>query len=154
MKINNKSPKLTFTRCSNKALVFLFTTLAMSTDSLAEIIQIEFTQFDTYSIEVAHIGVGDTVEWLPTNKGHNVEFLAGPDMSAMPAKSIMDEPHSILFEQSGVYLYGCTPHANIGMLGLIVVGKDFHNLENINGVELSKVGQSVLRKLIQKAKSG
>lgn len=144
---------MTFTRRINKALVILLATLAISTDSLAEIIQIEFTQFDTYSIEVAHIEVGDTVEWLPTNKGHNVEFLAGPDMSALPAKSIMNEPHSILFEQSGVYLYSCTPHSNIGMLGLIIVGKDFHNLENINGVELSNVGRSVLRELIKKAKS-
>ncbi len=152
MKINNRSPKLTFTRRRNKALIVLFATLAMSTDSLAEIIQIEFTQFDTYSIEVAHIGVGDTVEWLPKNKGHNVEFLAGPDMFTLPAKSIMNETYSILFEQSGVYLYGCTPHLNIGMLGLIVVGKDLHNLENISGVELSKVGKSVLRKLIQKVK--
>ena len=136
------------------AFFILLITIGASKETTAEVIQIEFTQFDTYSIEVAHIEVGDTVEWLPTNTGHNVEFLAGPDMSALPAKSIMDEPHSILFKQSGVYLYGCTPHANIGMLGLIVVGKDFHNLENINGVELSKVGQSVLRKLIQKAKSG
>ena len=145
---------MTFTTRQFTAFFVLLMTIAASKEIKAEVIQIEFTQFDTYSIEVAHIEVGDTVEWLPTNTGHNVEFLAGPDMSALPAKSIMDEPHSILFKQSGVYLYGCTPHANIGMLGLIVVGKDFHNLENINGVELSKVGQSVLRKLIQKAKSG
>ncbi len=128
--------------------------IATSKETIAEVIQIEFTQFDTYSIEVAHIEVGDTVEWLPRSKGHNVEFLAGPDMAALPAKSIMNEAHSILFEQPGVYLYSCTPHSNIGMLGLIVVGRDFHNLENINGVELSKVGKSVLRKLIKKAKSG
>ena len=100
---------MTFTKRRNKALVVLFTTLAMSTDSLAEIIQIEFTQFDTYSIEVAHIGVGDTVEWLPKNKGHNVEFLAGPDMADLPPKSNMNEFHSVRFDKQGVYLYGCTP---------------------------------------------
>lgn len=149
---------MTFTKRRPIALVILFATLAMSTASLAEVIQIEFTQFDTYSIEVAHIEVGDTVEWLPTNKGHNVEFLAGPDMAALPAKSIMNEPQSIIFEQPGVYLYGCTPHLNIGMLGLIVVGEDFHNedfhnLENIRSVELSKVSKSILKMLIKKVKS-
>ena len=127
--------------------------IVMAKQAIAAVIQIEFTQFDTYSIEVAHIEVGDTVEWLPTNKGHNVEFLAGPDMAALPAKSIMNEPKSIIFEQPGVYLYGCTPHLNIGMLGLIVVGEDFHNLENISSAELSKVGKSVLKMLINKVKS-
>jgi len=136
------------------ALVVVLGAISASKKTMAEVIQIEFTEFDTYSIEVAHIEVGDTVEWLPKNKGHNVEFLAGPDVSALPSKSIMNERHSILFKQSGIYLYGCTPHSNIGMLGLIVVGKDFHNLENINGVELSKVGKSVVRKLLKKAKSG
>ena len=32
-----------------------------------------------YSEDIATIEVGDTIKWLPTNKGHNVEFLAGPD---------------------------------------------------------------------------
>ena len=144
---------MTFTRRRNKALVILFTTLAMSTDSLAEIIQIEFTQFDTYSIEVAHIGVGDTVEWLPKNKGHNVEFLAGPDMADLPAKSNMNEFHSVLFERPGVYLYGCTPHLNMGMLGLVVVGNDLHNINEIGNTDLPNVAKSVLMSLIRDAQS-
>ena len=144
---------MTFTRRGNKALVVLFTTLAMSTDSLAEIIQIEFTQFDTYSIEVAHIGVGDTVEWLPKNKGHNVEFLAGPDMADLPAKSNMNEFHSVLFERPGVYLYGCTPHLNMGMLGLVVVGNDLHNINEIGNTDLPNVAKSVLMSLIRDAQS-
>lgn len=60
--------------------------LLTSRHALAEVIQIEFTQFDTFSVEVVNIDVGDTVEWLPKNKGHNVEFLAGPDMEALPPK--------------------------------------------------------------------
>ena len=144
---------MTFTRRRNIALIVLFTTLAMSTDSLAEIIQIEFTQFDTYSIEVAHIGVGDTVEWLPKNKGHNVEFLAGPDMAGLPPKSNMNEFHSILFERPGVYLYGCTPHLDMGMLGLVVVGNDLHNIDEIGNTNLPNVAKSVLMSLIRDAQS-
>ena len=125
----------------------------MAKQAMAEVIQIEFTQFDTFSIEVANIGVGDTVEWLPKNKGHNVEFLAGPDMAKLPPKSNMNEFHSVRFEKQGVYLYGCTPHLNMGMLGLIVVGNDLHNINEIGNADLPNVAKSVLMNLIRDAQS-
>ena len=118
----------------------------------AENIQIEFTEDDSYSIEVAHIDVGDTIKWLPKNEGHNVEFLAGPKMDALPAKSEIDAFHSIIFEVPGLYLYQCTPHGNMGMLGLVVVGNDFHNLEDIKKTKLSRVATSVMNRLIKIAK--
>ena len=83
----------------------------------AETIQIHFTEHDSYSIEVAHINIGDTIEWLPKIAGHNVEFLAGPIMNELPEKSEIDATLSIVFTAPGVYLYGCTPHKNMGMLG-------------------------------------
>ncbi len=110
--------------------------LIISKVSPAETIKIEFTEDDSYSIEVAHIDVGDTIEWLPKNEGHNVEFLAGPKMNSLPTKSEIDEVHSVVFTVPGVYLYGCTPHGNMGMIGLIIVGNDFHNLEKIKNIEL------------------
>ena len=121
--------------------------------AMAKVIQIEFTPFDTFSIEVVNIDIGDTVEWLPKNKGHNVEFLAGPDMAGLPPKSNMNEFHSVLFERPGVYLYGCTPHLNMGMLGLVVVGNDLHNLDEIENTDLPNVAKSVLMSLIQDAQS-
>ncbi len=127
--------------------------LIISKVSLAETIKIEFTEDDSYSIEVAHIDVGDTVEWLPKNEGHNVEFLAGPKMNSLPTKSEIDEVHSVVFTVPGVYLYGCTPHGNMGMIGLIIVGNDFHNLEKIKNIELPLVATSVLKRLIRIAQS-
>ena len=120
---------------------------------LAENIKIEFTADDSYSIEVAKIGVGETIEWLPTSKGHNVEFLAGPNMDSLAEKSDLDVSHSVTFASPGVYLYQCTPHGNMGMLGLIVVGNNFNNLDKIEEVELSHVAKSVLQRLIRIAKS-
>ena len=117
----------------------------------AETIQIEFTENDTYSLEVAKINVGDKIEWLPKNKGHNVEFLAGPDMNDLPPKSKLNSLHSVIFELPGVYLYQCTPHGNMGMLGLVVVENDFHNLQNLNEIKLSRVAASVLKRLTKKA---
>ena len=134
-------------------LAAMLVAVVISKHVMAEVIQIEFTQFDTFSIELANIGIGDTVEWLPKNKGHNVEFLAGPDMADLPPKSNMNEFHSVRFEKRGVYLYGCTPHLNMGMLGLIVVGNDLHNINEIGNTDLPNVAKSVLMSLIQDAQS-
>ena len=127
--------------------------LIISKVSPAETIKIEFTEDDSYSIEVAHIDVGDTIEWLPKNEGHTVEFLAGPKINSLPTKSEIDKVHSVVFKVPGVYLYGCTPHRNMGMLGLIIVCNDFHNLEKIKNIQLSHVATSVLKRLIRIAQS-
>ena len=39
-----------------------------------------------YNIDVARIDVGDTITWVPTTKGHNVHFIAGPDGWDPPRK--------------------------------------------------------------------
>ncbi len=136
-----------------KVLIVLFSLIFLSLKVVvADNLKIEFTADDSYSIEVAKIGVGDTIEWLPTSKGHNVEFLAGPNMESLPEKSDLDVSHSVTFALPGVYLYQCTPHGNMGMLGLIVVGNNFNNLDKIEEMELSRVATSVLQRLIRVAK--
>ena len=125
----------------------------ISKNALAETIEINFTGDDSFSIEVAHIDVGDTIEWYPDDDGHNVEFLAGPNMESLPARSKLNAFHSVVFEIPGVYLYQCSPHGNSGMIGLVVVGNNFHNLEDIKKVQLSRAPTSVLKKLISIALS-
>ena len=144
---------LVFKKLIRLMLSAMLVATVLAKQAMAEVIQIEFTQFDTFSIEVANIGVGDTVEWLPKNKGHNVEFLASPDMADLPPKSNMNEFHSVRFEKRGVYLYGCTPHLNMGMLGLIVVANDLHNINEIGNTDLPNVAKSVLMSLIRDAQS-
>ena len=104
-------------------------------------------------MEVAKIDVGDTIEWLPKIKGHNVEFIAGPNMDALPDNSDLDVIYVVTFYSPGVYLYQCTPHGNMGMLGLIVVGNNLKNLDEIKEMKLSRVAKSVLQRLIRVAKS-
>ena len=137
-----------------RLIMFLFYFIILgSKSSFAETIQIDFTADDSYSIEVAKIGVGGTIEWLPKNEGHNVEFLGGPDFNSLPEKSDLNAFYSVTFNLPGVYLYHCTPHGNMGMLGLVIVGNDFHNLKDIEGIELSRVAKSVLQRLIRIAQS-
>ena len=71
----------------------------------AEVIQIEITDDEAFSIEVARVNVGDTINWLPNNEGHNVAFLAGPDMTSLPESSEMDADYSVVFDRFGMYLF-------------------------------------------------
>ena len=127
-------------------VTFLF---IVSNTVYAKTIQIDFTPYDSFSIEVAHIDVGDSIEWSP-NTDHNVEFLGGPNMNSLPEKSKFNVSYLVNFDLPGVYLYQCTPHGNSGMLGLVVVGNNLKNLKEIEDIELSPIAKSVLQRLIVK----
>ena len=129
-------------------IISLLFIIVISNTVNAKTMQIEYTEDDTFSKEVVYIDVGDTVEWLPKNEGHNVEFLGGPNMSSLPDSSEVDAFHSITFDAPGVYLYHCEPHGNMGMLGLVIVGNDLKNLKEIEKIKLSSTAEAVLQKLI------
>ena len=76
-----------------------------------------------YSEDISRIEVGDSITWLPTSKGHNVEFIAGPDGWDAPKKSKLSKEVTITFDTPGVYLYQCSPHKSMGMIAIVVVGK-------------------------------
>ena len=84
-----------------------------------------------YSEDITRIDVGDTITWVPTSKGHNVEFIAGPDGFDLPKKSKNSKEVSITFDDPGIYYYWCTPHKGMGMIALVVVGGDKSNIEDI-----------------------
>ena len=76
-----------------------------------------------YSEDIARIDVGDTITWVSTSKGHNVEFIKGPEGWKLPKKSKNNKEVSITFDVPGVYVYQCTPHKAMGMIGLVVVAE-------------------------------
>ena len=84
-----------------------------------------------YSTEIVEIGIGQTVKWIPTDKGHNVEFVAGPEGFEIPKKSKNGKEVEMQFDIPGVYYYWCTPHKGMGMIGLVVVGHDTSNKDAI-----------------------
>ena len=75
-----------------------------------------------YSEDISTIEVGDSITWLPTSKGHNVEFIAGPDGWDAPRKSKLGKEVEMTFDTPGVYLYQCSPHKTMGMIAIVVVG--------------------------------
>ena len=116
----------------------------LATTSFAADVTIEMLNKDpegnrnVYSEEVVKVEVGDTVTWLPTSKGHNVEMISSPNQ--MKFKSKNNKEAKITFDTPGIYYYWCTPHKGMGMIGLIVVGND---LSNIDGVASAKaIGKS------------
>ena len=76
-----------------------------------------------FSEEVIQVAPGSTVTWLATDRGHNVEFVDGPDGVELSAKSKPGQDVTFTLSEPGVYVYVCSPHATMGMIGIIVVGE-------------------------------
>jgi len=102
-----------------------------------------------YSEDIARIDVGDTLTWVPTSKGHNVHFLAGPEGWEIPKKSKNNAEVSITFDTPGVYLYQCTPHATMGMIAFVVVGEDTSNLADIEKMKIRGKSKKKFKKLLK-----
>ena len=79
---------------------------------------------------VLKIAPGDTVTFVPTNKGHNVESKLVPD-GAEAFKSELDEKYSVKLDKEGVYIYVCPPHSMMNMVGVIQVG-EATNMDAVN----------------------
>ena len=103
-----------------------------------------------YSKEIAKIDVGDTVKWLPTSKGHNVEIIESPNN--MKFKSKNNKEVKITFDTPGIYYYWCTPHKGMGMIGLVVVGGDLSNIDDIANAKAMGKSKKKLRALLASLK--
>ena len=99
-----------------------------------------------YSQEVLEIAAGSTVKWVPTDKGHNVEIIASPN--DMKFKSKNGKEASVTFETPGIYYYWCTPHKGMGMIGLVVVGGDTSNKEQISKAKAIGKSKKKLKALL------
>ncbi len=98
-----------------------------------------------YSEDIARIDVGDTVTWVPTSKGHNVEFIAGPDGWKAPKKSKLNKVVEMQFNEPGVYLYQCSPHKSMGMIAIVIVGE--LTQEGVDAIKGAKVKGKSKKKL-------
>ena len=70
-------------------VTFLFSTSLYSADLEIEMLNKRASDKArmVYSIEVAKIDAGQTIKWVATAKGHNVEMIKGPDGAELPKKS-------------------------------------------------------------------
>ena len=127
----------------------IFSTTYLNADITVEMLNKRADgQIMVYSEDISRIDVGDTITWVPTTKGHNVEFLAGPDEWKIPKRSKMNKEYSYKFEIPGIYFYQCTPHKGMGMIALVVVGGDTSNKEAIAKVKVVAKAKKKLPQLL------
>ena len=103
-------------------IVALFATTASADVTLEMLNKRDDGAKMVYSQDITTIEVGEIITWVPTSKGHNVEFIAGPDGWKAPKKSKLNKEVAITFDTPGVYLYQCSPHKSMGMIAVVVVG--------------------------------
>jgi pseudoazurin len=73
---------------------------------------------------------GDSVTFVPTDKGHNSEsindLIANEDNGW---KGKINEEITVTFDEEGFYAYKCLPHFGLGMVGLVQVGSEAQPLD-------------------------
>lgn len=94
---------------------------------------------------------GDTIRFVPTDKGHNVETIKGmlPE-GAEAFKSKFNEVFTITLNKEGVYGVKCAPHYGMGMVALIEVGQPV-NLEDAKAVKQTGKAKAVFAELFGQA---
>ena len=126
----------------------LFSSLAIAETDTIEILNKLGKERMVYSEKVISIKVNDEITWKSVDKGHNVEFIGMPK-SASKYKSKISKDAKYTFTQPGIYLYQCTPHKAMGMIGLVVVGEDKNNLDKIRKVKVYGKSKKLLKKLLK-----
>lgn len=127
-----------------KTAIFFIMSILLSTKLMAADLTIEMLNKDAegnkqvFSQELARIDVGDKITWVPTSKGHNVQMISSPNNLKFKSKN--GKEASITFDTPGIYYYLCTPHKGMGMIGLVIVGGDLSNIEDIS--KAKAVGKS------------
>ena len=87
---------------------------------------------------VLSINPGDSVTFKATNPGHNSESMEGmmPE-GAEGWQGGMGQDVTVTFDQDGIYVYQCTPHLMMAMVGVVKVGSG-SNLEAIKTLAIDK----------------
>ena len=101
-----------------------------------------------YGQDVARIDIGQTITWTPDSKGHNVQFVSVPE-GVEKVKSKLSKEFSYTFEQEGVYLYVCTPHASMGMIGMVIVGESDVNLDEALDYKFRGKSKKKFKKIVK-----
>lgn len=84
---------------------------------------------------VVNANPGDTITFVATDKSHNSASMKdGIPKDAEDWKGKPNEEITVTVSEPGVYMYECTPHKSMGMIGAIVVGEPI-NLDAVKKVK-------------------
>ena len=136
----------------NKVLLLILM-LTFSSFAYAKTVEIEMLnklgkERMLYSVKLAEVDVNDKIIWKSTTKGHNVEFVVMPK-GVKKFKSKINKDATYEFKVPGIYLYQCTPHKAMGMIGIVVVGNDKSNLDAIKKAKMRGKSKKVFKELLK-----
>ncbi len=139
-------------KSNSSILILIISMLFISNNVVAASYEIEMLnklekEKMLFSKKVIKIDINDEVLWKSVDKGHNVEFIGMPD-GALKYKSKHSKDAVYKFSKAGIYLYQCTPHKAMGMIGIVVVGNDKNNLEKIKKVKVYGKSKKLLKSLL------
>lgn len=126
------------------ALTFM-TSFAFSEDFEVNMLNQGADGVMVFEPSVLKISVGDTVTFKPTNPGHNSASIAG--MIPTGADSWdggMSQEVTVTFTEEGTYVYQCTPHLMMAMVGVIAVGDASVNLSAVKGAASEKKSEFMM----------
>ena len=129
---------------------FISTNTAFTADVTIEMLNKLDDRNMVFSSEIVKEDVGDTVFWVSTDKGHNVEFISknGVPDGVEKFKSKVNKDVEFTFTIPGIYAYWCTPHKSMGMIGFVIVGDDLSNLDSIKKVKFVGKSKKLAKSLI------
>ncbi|HXV28786.1 MAG TPA: pseudoazurin [Sinorhizobium sp.] len=82
---------------------------------------------------------GDTVTFVPADKGHNVESVKDLIPAGAEAfKGKINETFKVTLTEQGIYVVKCTPHYSMGMVAVVVVGEAPANVEQVKAAKYPK----------------
>ena len=136
-----------------RKLFFIICIIFYSSISFGKTLEIEMLnklgkEKMVYSIKVAKVDQNDKIIWKHVSKGHNVEFIGMPK-GVKKYKSKINKKAEYEFKIPGIYLYQCTPHKAMGIIGIVIVGGDKSNLEEIKKVKLYGKSKKVFKNLLK-----
>ena len=139
---------LKFVSVSTVLSYFLISSFAYAENFTIEMLNKLGKEKMVYSEKVISIKINDEITWKSVDKGHNVEFIGMPK-GVSKFKSKISKDAKFKFVKSGVYLYQCTPHKAMGMIGLVIVGDDKSNLDKIKKVKVYGKSKKLLKTLLK-----
>ena len=141
-----------------KSAIFLAAVAATLIPAIAGAAEIEVKMLNkgekgamVFEPDLIRAAPGDTIKFVPTDKGHNVEAIKGMLPEGVESfKSKMNQEFVLTIEKDGVYGVKCPPHYGMGMVALIVAG-EAANLEEARAAKQSGKAKKAFEDLFAQA---
>ena len=112
--------------------LFLLTIPAMAEEHIVKMLNNGKDGMMVFEPAVLSVNVGDTVKFEATDMAHNSASVPGMiPAGAKPWMGRMSQDISVTLDKEGIYVYECTPHKMMAMIGVIKVG----SLGNIDDIK-------------------